>query len=540
MLSFRSSKAVKKKKRTIIVGLNSDSSSREMLLRLLISVVKAGDSVTAVHVQEADADAFDPNSFHTHEDLCKSKKVDFHVKVCITDSYVSELPYQVRISYATILVLGCSLSGPSLSAINTCLKGLPPSCTLLVMDTVGRILLEGQGTSQQGSVRAAALQSSQSFSSTYTCSDKKSNITPQLQKSLTVPASSTGSSMRPTTRRALSAVNKMVEVSDSVAEKLFHKLALLEAEGSIRNFAPQELRYATNNFNSAMVIGEGGHSKVYRAKLGDGQDAAVKVLKSSHYSAVDFFREVDLFSSMKHESIVQIIGFCNNKEVQAIVYNLLKGSLRQNLRQLRWSERMKVAIGVAKALDYLHHSHNPPIIHRDVKSSNILLSHNCEPILSDFGAAMFLQQASANTKAPFDVVGTFGYLAPEYMMYGKVDEKIDVYSYGVVLLELITGKEAIQTDQEIRESLVLWARSLMCSGIWERLIDPNLVEDYNKEEMEMMMIAARLCLMHSSSRRPTMKMILRFFEKPEHWLRMQRERDDFLNGIDLQGETAQP
>lgn len=188
--------------------------------------------------------------------------------------------------------------------------------------------------------------------------------------------------MRRFTRRALSSAHKTVEVSDFVAQKLFHRLALLEAEGSSRHFASQELRYATNNFSPDMVIGEGGHSKVYRATLEDGRGAAVKVLKTTRHSVNDLFREVDFLSSMNHKNIVQIIGFCDSGEMLAIVYDLLHGSLRRNLRQLRWSGRMKVAIGVAKALEYLHHSHNPPIIHRDVKSSNILLSHDCEPIVS--------------------------------------------------------------------------------------------------------------------------------------------------------------
>ncbi|CAN0845652.1 Protein kinase STUNTED [Linum grandiflorum] len=116
---------------------------------------------------------------------------------------------------------------------------------------------------------------------------------------------------------------------------------------------------------------------------------------------------------------------------------------------------MGVAIGVAKALEYLHHSFTPPIVHRDVKASNILLSENMQPQVSHFCNFfhMIMPGYSPDTKI---IVGTFGYLAPEYVMYGKVDVKIDVYSYGVVLLELITGKEAIQTNQETSESLVLW------------------------------------------------------------------------------------
>ncbi|KAL3539123.1 hypothetical protein ACH5RR_002489 [Cinchona calisaya] len=516
------------KKRTIIVGLKSDNYSREMLLRLLNLVVMPGDSVLAVHVQESN-DSFDPNTFHIHEDLCKYKQVDFQVKVCIGSSYIVELSHQVRIHFATVLAVGCSSPQPKDSTFTKCLKALPPSCSLLVMDNGGKILMQRQGTSQQGSV-IKILQSSMSSVSEFSRDRSESRC--YLQKSLTMPCSSTSTSPQQNGMKKMLSIRKHLSFPD-VTQKKFERLATLEVKGNSRCFTLEELRCATDRFTPEMLIGEGGHSKVYRANLADGQAAAVKVLDTSQHSEEDLLREVEILSGLHHENVVQLLGYCYCDDMQAVVYNLLEGSLRQKLTLLRWGERMQVAIGVARALDYLHCS-SPPIIHRDVKSSNILLCENCQPQLSDFGAATVLhqnQQASSVYTKPIHVVGTFGYLAPEYMMYGKVDEKIDVFSYGVVLLELITGKEAIhRKSMSNQESLVLRARSLLSSGLCERLIDPNLNNDYNKDEMKMMMIAARLCLLHSSSRRPTVKMILRLFEEPDHWLEMQREKAELLNG----------
>ena len=175
---------------------------------------------------------------------------------------------------------------------------------------------------------------------------------------------------------------KTMQCPDFMAQKLFQRLVLLEAKGISKRFTSSELKFATRDFSPEMVIGEGGHSNVYRAVLGDGQPAAVKVLKITRLSAEDLLQEVEILSDTDHENIVKIIGYCYNREMHAVVYDLLKGSLKQKLRQLRWKERMGVAIGVAKALAYLHHSCDPPIIHRDVKSSNILLSENCHPQVS--------------------------------------------------------------------------------------------------------------------------------------------------------------
>ncbi|KAK3015170.1 hypothetical protein RJ639_005316 [Escallonia herrerae] len=521
-----------------------------MLLRLLTLVVIPGDCVLAVHVQEP-VDNFDPNTFHIHEDLCKSKQVDFQVKVCAGDSYITELGNQVRISFATILALGCSTPWPKDSTVSRCLKALPPTCTLLVMDNGGKIVIQMPGISQQGSVRKV-LQFSSSALSDYATPDQLGS-SPNLRKSLSTPSSSP----RQTEIVKLQLIKKPLQLPDHVA----------------RRFTTEELKLATNTFSSDLLIGEGGHSIVYRGNLENGQAVAVKVYRDKEDSEDDLLHEVEVLSGLKHENIVQLIGYCCSNALHAVVYNLLKESLMQNVEQLRWSERMTIAIGVAKALDYLH-SLSPPIIHRDVKSSNILISDDCIPqvravslfhlmlsfmnqfsvkshTLSDFGAAMEhqeYQQASVHTK-PYPVVGTFGYLAPEYMMFGKVDEKIDVYSYGVVLLELITGKKAIHTNQEANpESLVLWARSLLSCGLCEHLIDPSLGRDYNEDEVKTMITVARLCLLHSSSRRPTIKtvqflplgymiMVLRVFKESDHWLQMQRQREELLNGISSTAET---
>ncbi|KAK6916784.1 Protein kinase domain [Dillenia turbinata] len=563
MLSLLKAKTVKR--RTIIVGLKSDTCSREMLLRFLTLIARSGDNVLAVHVQEPD-DRFDPNTFHVHEDLCKTKQIDIQVKVCIGESFLSELTKQVCVNFATILALGCSTPWPQDSFITNCLKHLPPTCSLLIMDKRGRILIQRQGTSQQGTAKIPQ----QNFSSPLKYNSfehseanhqlRKSLTMPSshsdhqlkkllnmssvetihhFKKSLTMPSSPTSKSMRQTKCTIPRSVKKMMHFSENTTQKLFVRLAILEAKGSSRRFTLEELISATKNFSPMMVIGEGGNSMVYRAKLDDGRPAAVKVLKASRRAADDLLREVEMLGSLKHENVVSLIGYCYCTEMHAVVCDLLKESLKRKLKQLRWSERMKVAIGVGKALEYLHSS-IPPIIHRDVKSSNILLTENCKPQLSDFGAAIEhikSLQPSTNAK-PLHVVGTFGYLAPEYKMYGKVDEKTDVYSYGVVLLELITGKEAIQTSQTSNhESLVLWARSLLNCGLCERLIDPKLGGYYNKEEMRRMVIAARLCLMHSCSRRPTMKTILKLFEEPDYWLKMQREREEFLDGVNSKGES---
>ncbi|KAG0480530.1 hypothetical protein HPP92_011388 [Vanilla planifolia] len=179
---------------------------------------------------------------------------------------------------------------------------------------------------------------------------------------------------------------------------------------------------------------------------------------------------------------------------------------------LGWAERYKIAVGVAEALNYLHNSSETQcVIHRDVKSSNILLSDDFEPQLSDFGLARLASSSLQSDDGIMDcsnLAGTVGYLAPEYFMYGKIDEKIDVYAFGVVLLELISGKRPVSTGcPKGEESLTSWAKPILHDSKFEQLVDPCLGDNYNIDEMERLSLSAALCIRKANNSRPSASLV---------------------------------
>ncbi|KAJ7006560.1 receptor-like serine/threonine-protein kinase [Populus alba x Populus x berolinensis] len=299
-----------------------------------------------------------------------------------------------------------------------------------------------------------------------------------------------------------------------------------------RLFQYQELLSATSNFLAENLIGKGGSSQVYKGCLPDGKELAVKILKPSEDVLKEFVLEIEIITTLNHKNIISLSGFCFEDKNLLLVYDFLpRGSLEENLYGNKkdpltfgWNERYKVALGVAEALDYLHSCSAQPVIHRDVKSSNILLSDDFEPQLSDFGLAKWAPTSSSHIICT-DVAGTFGYLAPEYFMYGKVNKKIDVYAFGVVLLELLSGKKPISNDlPKGQESLVMWAKPILNGGKISQLLDSSLGDSYDLDQMERMVLAATLCVRRAPRARPQMSLVVKLLQgdaEATKWARLQ-------------------
>ncbi|XP_020524198.1 receptor-like cytosolic serine/threonine-protein kinase RBK2 isoform X2 [Amborella trichopoda] len=244
---------------------------------------------------------------------------------------------------------------------------------------------------------------------------------------------------------------------------------------SWKNFTLLELQNATNNFNAENLIGKGGHAEVYKGCLDDGQLVAVKRLTwgTMEERTGDFLSEIGIIVHINHPNAAHLIGFGVEGGLHLVLQLSPCGSLESMLHGSKekpnWSIRYKVALGVAKGLQYLHDSCPRRIIHRDIKASNILLTEDFEAQIADFGLAKWLpNQLTHLTVSQFE--GTFGYMAPEYFMHGVVDEKTDVFSFGVLLLELITGRRAIDSSQK---SLVMW-----CIFLLERKVAQSPTSKY--------------------------------------------------------------
>ncbi|KAL6005941.1 hypothetical protein ACLOJK_039986 [Asimina triloba] len=284
--------------------------------------------------------------------------------------------------------------------------------------------------------------------------------------------------------------------------------------GSAKTFSLGEIEKATNNFHDSAILGEGGFGRVYKGTIGDGTKVAVKVLKrDDHHGGREFLAEVEMLSRLHHRNLVKLIGICTEEHNRCLVYELIpNGSVESHLHgmdretaPLDWDARLKIALGSARGLSYLHEDSSPRVIHRDFKSSNILLEFDYTPKVSDFGLAKTALDEE-NEHISTRVMGTFGYVAPEYAMTGHLLVKSDVYSYGVVLLELLTGRKPVDMTQPPgQENLVNWARPLLTTkeGL-EIIIDPALGPDFPLDSVAKVAAIASTCVQPEVSHRPFM------------------------------------
>jgi serine/threonine protein kinase len=279
----------------------------------------------------------------------------------------------------------------------------------------------------------------------------------------------------------------------------------------------KEIQLATEDFSPINKVGQGGFGSVFKGTLNDGSVVAVKVLSANSMQGVrEFLTEIDVIAEIEHENLVKLLGCCVEGNNRILVYGYLENnSLAQTLvggkpssLQFSWPTRRKICIGVAKGLAFLHEDIQPYIVHRDIKASNILLDKNLNPKISDFGLAKLIP---ANlTHVSTRVAGTAGYLAPEYALRGQLNRKADIYSFGVLLLEIVSGRSNTNRRLPIAEQYLLEkAWQMHERGELVQLVDTSLNGDFNLEEACKYIKIALLCTQDKPKLRPSMSTVVK-------------------------------
>ncbi|KAL8253629.1 hypothetical protein R6Q59_031850 [Mikania micrantha] len=291
------------------------------------------------------------------------------------------------------------------------------------------------------------------------------------------------------------------------------------------NFNYSTIEKATEYWDESNKLGQGGYGTVYKGVLPDGREIAVKRLYfNNKFRAAEFYNEVNMISSVQHKNLIKLLGcscsgpesillyeYLPNMSLDLYIFDKLKG------REIGWEKRFEIIIGIAEGLVYLHENTNSRIIHRDIKASNILLDFRLRPKIADFGLARTFQDDKSHISTV--IAGTFGYMAPEYLIHGQLTEKVDVYSFGVLILELVTGMENNKSKTtEYTDSLLSTAWKHFKQGTLEEIFDPNLMMhihpnfDFQKDAIKVAHVGL-LCTQEVPSLRPSMSSALKLFAK---------------------------
>lgn len=316
-------------------------------------------------------------------------------------------------------------------------------------------------------------------------------------------------------------------------------------EGTVettKTFTAEELEKATDNYAENQILGRGGYGTVYKGILADHRTVAVKKSKIVDQSQIEqFINEVVILSQINHRNVVRLLGCCLETEVPLLIYEFINnGTLSHHIHDeshissISWGCRLRIATETAEALAYLHSAASPPIIHRDIKSTNILLDEDYTAKIADFGASRLVPLDY--TQLTTLVQGTLGYLDPEYFHSSQLTEKSDVYSFGVVLVEILTGKKALSFERPPKErNLCTYFISSLKNNHLFDVLEDKVVKEGSREQLEEVSELAKRCLRMTGEERPTMKEVAMELErlrgfKQHPWVEQDREESVLLLG----------
>ncbi|CAL4902165.1 unnamed protein product [Urochloa decumbens] len=329
--------------------------------------------------------------------------------------------------------------------------------------------------------------------------------------------------------------NNAVKPQNELRSNAYGHSSSLKIEN--RRFTYKELEMITSNFQR--VIGQGGFGKVYDGFLEDGTQVAVKLRShSSNQGDREFLAEARILTRIHHKYLVSMIGYCKDGEYMALVYEYMsEGTLQEHIagKNLTWRQRLRIAVESAQGLEYLHKGCNPVLIHRDVKATNILLNANMEAKIADFGLSKAFNNDNDTHISTNTLVGTPGYVDPEYQATMQPTTKSDVYSFGVVLLELITGKPVILRDPE-PTSIIYWARQRLAQGNIEGIVDPSMRGNHDVNGVWKAAEIALKCTAQTSVQRPTMTDVV---AQLQECLELEEARGDAIDGY-YTGAPSEP
>ncbi|CAH8299361.1 unnamed protein product [Eruca vesicaria subsp. sativa] len=283
-------------------------------------------------------------------------------------------------------------------------------------------------------------------------------------------------------------------------------------------FTWRQLQAATNNFDEANKLGEGGFGSVFKGEMSDGTIIAVKQLSAkSCQGNREFVNEIGMISGLNHPNLVKLYGCCVEKNELLLVYEYMENNslalalYEKSAPKLDWAARQKICVGIARGLEFLHEGSMIRMVHRDIKTSNVLLDADLNAKISDFGLARLHEEEE--TQVSTKIVGTIGYMAPEYALYGELTEKADVFSFGIVAMEIVSGKSnKKQKGSADHVWLINWAWKLQQTGDTVDIIDPVLEDEFNSKEAERMIKVALICTNSSPLLRPTMSEVVQMLE----------------------------